>query len=93
MSSQNYIEPSTQTVTNIITSFIVTVTNVQLFTSAILSVDLLNDEPKLINTVSLVLAGEDYNNWANNDDYIINYVATQLGFVLIPNNSSSVIHK
>jgi hypothetical protein len=82
--SQNFIQPATQTETTIITSFIVTVTNVQLFTSANLTVQLCNAEPRLVTTVYLVLAGDDYNNWANNDEYIISYVATTLGFVLAP---------
>ena len=84
MSSQNFIQPSTQTVTNLITSFVVNVSNIELFTSASLMVDLYNAEPRLINKVSLSLAGEDYENWANNDQYIIDYVATKLGFVMAP---------
>lgn len=85
MASQVYIQPSTQVVTNIITSFVVTVTNIQLFKSANLIVDLYNADPRLINTVNLALAGDDYTNWANNDEYIINYVATKLGFVVVSN--------
>jgi hypothetical protein len=84
MSSQNFIEPSAQTVTNLITSFVVNVTDIQLFTSATLIVDLYNSDPRLINKVNLSLAGEDYQNWANNDQYIIDYVATKLGFVMAP---------
>lgn len=86
MASPVFIQPSTQVVTNIITSFIVTVTNIQLFTSANLVVDLYNADPKLVNTVNLILAGDDYTNWANNDQYIINYVATKLGFVIVVQN-------
>lgn len=77
-----FIEPSTQTITNTITSFVVTVTSVVLFMSASLSVDLYNSDPALIKTVYLTLSGEDYNNWSNDDDYINQYVATQLGFVI-----------
>ena len=84
MSSQIFIEPSTQTVTNIITSFTANVTNIQLFVSANISVNLFNAEPRLINTVDLPLVGEDYENWANDDQYIIDYVATKLGFVIAP---------
>ena len=84
MSSQNFIEPSAQTVTNLITSFVVNVTDIQLFSSATLIVDLYNAEPRLINKTSLPLVGVDYGNWANNDQYIIDYVATKLGFVIAP---------
>lgn len=80
--SQTYIEPSTQIVTNIITSFTVTVTDVVLFTSANLLVNLYNADPLLVKTVYMTLSGESYNNWANDDSYIIQYVATQLGFVI-----------
>ena len=86
MSSQIFIEPFTQVVTNIITSFIVDITNIQLFTSANISVSLYNADPNLINIVNLPLVGADYDNWANNDQYIIDYVATKLGFVLAPNH-------
>ena len=86
MSSQIFIEPFTQVVTNIITSFIVDITNIQLFTSANISVSLYNADPNLINIVNLPLVGSDYDNWANNDQYIIDYVATKLGFVLAPNH-------
>lgn len=85
MSTLIFIEPSTQTVTNIITSFIATVTNIQLFTSANISVNLYNADPQLIKTVDLPLVGTDYDNWANNDQYIIDYVTTKLGFVVAPN--------
>jgi hypothetical protein len=84
MSSQIYIEPSTQTVTNIITSFIASVTNIQLFISANISVNLYTADPQLIKTVDLPLVGADYENWANDDQYIINYVAEKLGFVIAP---------
>jgi len=84
MSNLISIEPSTQTVTNIITSFTVNVTNIQLFVSANISVNLFNADPRLINTVDWPLVGEDYENWANDDQYIIDYVATKLGFVIAP---------
>jgi hypothetical protein len=84
MSTTIFIEPSTQTVTNVITSFNVNVTNVQLFVSANISVNLYSADPRLINTVDLPLVGEDYENWANDDQYIIDYVAEKLGFVIAP---------
>jgi hypothetical protein len=85
MSTSIFIEPSTQTVTNIITSFIASVTNIELFTSANISVSLYNSEPRLIKIVDLPLVGADYENWANNDQYIIDYVVAKLGFVIDPN--------
>ena len=85
MATTIFIEPSTQTVTNIITSFIASVTNIQLFTSANISVNLYNADPQLIKTVDLPLVGADYENWANNDQYIIDYVVAKLGFVIDPN--------
>jgi hypothetical protein len=84
MSTPIFIEPSTQTVTNVITSFNVNVTNVQLFVSANISVNLYTADPRLIQTVDLPLVGEDYENWANDDQYIIDYVAEKLGFVIAP---------
>ncbi len=80
--SQTFIEPSTQIITNIITSFTVTVTDVVLFSSANLLVNLYNADPLLVKTEYMTLTGQAYNDWANDDDYIIQYVATQLGFVI-----------
>ncbi len=80
--SQTYIEPSEQTVTNIITSFSVSVTGVTLFVSANITVNLYNADPLLVKTEYFTLTGDDYNNWANDDDYIIQYVANKYGFVI-----------
>ena len=79
---QTFIEPSTQIITNIITSFTVSVTDVVLFSSANLIVNLYNADPLLVKTEYMTLSGEAYTDWANDDDYIIQYVATQLGFVI-----------
>jgi hypothetical protein len=82
--SQTFIQPSTETIVNVINSFRVYVNNVVLFTSAMLTVELYNADPALIRTEYMTIAGEDYQNWANNDDYIIQFVASKYGFVILP---------
>lgn len=91
MATSIFIEPSTQTVTNIITSFTANVTNIQLFVSANISVNLYNADPQMVKTVDLPLVGPDYDNWANDDQYIIDYVVDKLGFVIAPNPPPPIV--
>jgi len=72
-----------QVVTNTITKFNVVVREVILNTRATLVVTCYDSNNKLIETKTIVLSGADYDNWGANDDYIINYVARQLGFTIL----------
>jgi len=86
--SQTYIQPSTETIVNVISSFRVYVSNVTLFTSAMLTVELYSADPALIRTEYMTIAGQDYQDWANDDEYIIQYVASKYGFVILPNSNA-----
>lgn len=37
----------------------------------------------LVDIKMIQIKGEDYTNWSNNDEYIINYVAEKMGFVIV----------
>jgi len=37
-------------------------------------------EDKVVEAVNVIIQGEDYARWSTNDDYIINYIANELGF-------------
>jgi hypothetical protein len=76
--------------TNTATSFKVEITRLNLFISVELRVILLDANNNLIRVSYLTLSGDDYNNWANNDEYIITYVAKYFGFTLKPNTSTVV---
>ena len=51
-------------------------------TSATFRVCLYDAQDKIIDFQDIIIQGQDYLNWNNNDDYIINYIANKLGFVI-----------
>ena len=73
--------------TNTATSFKVEITRLNLFVSADIRISLFSENNNIIRCDYLTLSGDNYNNWANNDDYIITYVANYYGFTLKPNAS------
>ena len=78
------IIPVTQTTTVEAAKFNVEVLKIVLFLSATLCVDVYDHGFVKLNTYIMELKGEDYTRWANNDEYIYEYVAQQLGFTLAP---------
>lgn len=52
-------------------------------TSASFRVYLYDIDDKIIDTSYVLLEGEDYLNWNNDDNYVIQYVANKLGFIII----------
>ena len=56
----------------------ITVVNVDLFTSARIIVRCFSDSGSMVQTYEYMLIGDDYANWGSDDEYIINYVKTQL---------------
>jgi hypothetical protein len=41
---------------------------------------------EFIESKIVTMAGEEYANWGNNDEYLINYMNTQLGLTPLPSN-------
>lgn len=80
--SQN-IEPSTQTTSVTIVSFKVELTNLIFSTSARFRVETYDVNNYLVSVVQVVMEGEDYTMWSNDDEYVYQFVATQLGFILV----------
>jgi len=78
------IQPFDEIVKKTITSFKVNIFNVQMFISANLGITFFDINNNLVKAENITISGADYTNWGNNDDYIINYVATHYGFVIIP---------
>jgi hypothetical protein len=78
------IEPKTVTTTQTITSFQVRCSSLTLFETAKFSVLCFDDNNTLVSSDNIVLSQEEYLAWQNDDDYILQLVATKLGFVLVP---------
>jgi len=76
------IEPFDKVTTKVIDSFNVDSVDISLFNSAKIRVSLLN-QTNVIDVSIVMLEGDDYTNWGNDDYYIINYVANKLGFTII----------
>ena len=71
-----------------ITSFTVNVNNIVLFTSASIMVGLWdNKNTSPVSVKYIEISGQEYLQWNNNDEYIVNLVAEKMGFTLL--NSSS----
>ena len=66
-----------------ITSFRVDGLLMNLFVGVNISVSTFDNDKKLIDTRVVYLTGEDYSNWNNDDQYIINKVAEKLGFIMV----------
>ena len=73
------INPDIVTTTRTATSFTVTCRSLTLFQTASFLVSLLDASGKNISNQIVTLTTEQYNQWMNDDDYIINLVAGILG--------------
>ena len=68
--------------TNTINNINISVQNLVLFTSVSLAVRLYTNKI-LIDNRFLTLTGDDYNNWMNDDNYIVTYVLQALGLTKV----------
>jgi len=62
----------------IINKVFIRVMNLELYKSVTVHARLM-DNNEMVKSEMFVIEGEDYTNWGNNDDYIVNYVLTKLG--------------
>jgi len=70
-----------------ITSISINVNNIKPNSSANIKVIFYTDKQTSGGLTNLVLSGTDYNDWGNDDDYIKNYVASQLNIVILDSPS------
>jgi len=77
-------------IVSVATAFKVEIARVELFTSVILRVGLLDSNQVEIKSEFLTLSGSDYAEWSNHDGYIVEYVAKHYGFTSIPEVKESV---
>ena len=80
------------TVIPTIYSFNYNVNNFQLNSSITFNVILLDQNATPLQVSQVTLAGDDYQNWGNNDQYVITYICNSLGLTQFnpPSTSSSV---
>jgi len=83
MNTTTPIQPFTTTVTQTVTSFSVSCRTLVLFTSATFNVDSFDINKNLVNRQLVPITPEQYQEWNNNDDYIINLMATILGYTIV----------
>ena len=76
------IVPYTKITTKIVTSFSVSCRSLDLFNNATFSVDSFDENKILIDRQVVPITNEQYLAWNNNDDYIIDLMASILGYTL-----------
>ena len=62
---------------SIINNIQINILKIELFKSMTLSVNLLSNN-KLIDSKLMTITGDEYTNWGNDDNYIINLIMTKL---------------
>jgi hypothetical protein len=76
------IQPFDKTITKTVVSFTLNITSMIFNTSATFRVYLYDANNKIVETTNVIVEGEEYLNWNNDDNYIIQLVAIKLGFVI-----------
>jgi hypothetical protein len=76
------IVPFDKTTITTITSFTIDITDIVLFTSVRMRINLFDESGRRVDCTFLTMEGEDYVGWGNDDQYIINFACRQMGFVL-----------
>ena len=82
MSTTN-IQPFNIVSTTTITGFGIDGIDLQVFVSAKIRVNLFNSSGTRVDIRYVMLEGDDYANWGNNDQYIITFVSNALGMIVV----------
>ena len=64
--------------------------NLELFVKAEFDVRLYKTDKSFYKRFNFALEGDDYNNWGNSDEYIINKICEVYGFVIVPEPATPV---
>jgi hypothetical protein len=67
-------------ITKTINKVIITLTSLEFGSNAIFQADSYEDNGALYSRSNVIMDGDDYNNWLNDDQYAINFVLTKLGY-------------
>ena len=69
--------------TNTVSGIKINIIRMEIFTSATLMVEILNQTGNIIRNEIIELNGDDYNNWSNDDNYLYDFVSNKLGYNII----------
>ena len=75
------VEPSVITEVKTITNLRVSIQELQLFCNVFVRAELLNRDGNVVDVRYVLIDGDDYKNWNNNDQYLIDKVAEKLGLI------------
>jgi len=84
------IQPYPIVTTNIVTSFTVSCRSLTLFTDATFTVDSFDQNNNLISRQVIPITNQQYLEWNNNDEYIIQLIANILGYVIESSSGATV---
>ena len=70
--------PYTIVMTNIASSFKIEMINLVLFESATFRIMFYDDSNELLEIKIIAIEGENYLNWKNDDQFVVDYIKTQL---------------
>ena len=68
------------------------VKSIELFNRVIVGVEYCDSIGILFDGPTVVISGEDYAKWANDDTFIVNYVYEQIGIVIVPEPAPAEEH-
>jgi len=77
------IQPIDKTTTQTIVRFSLDIIELLLNQSATFRVSLYNANDKVVDTKFVTLDGMNYTNWGNHDEYVVQFIAIELGFTLV----------
>lgn len=77
------IVPFDKVTSQVIVRFTMQIYNLVLNTSATFRVSMYNIHGNVIDNTSVIIEGDAYKAWNNDDNYVVQYVADQLGFTLV----------
>jgi hypothetical protein len=87
--SPTSIQPFIITTTQTVTSFTVSCRSLNLFVNATFTVDSFDVNNNLVSRQVIPITNQQYLEWNNNDEYIVNLMATILGYTLTNPTPSS----
>ncbi len=76
------IQPYAMVTTKTIKSFSIRVVSLELFTSVTVVVSLFEESGAIVENRTIRVEGDEYLAWNNDDAYLVNLVASKLGFTL-----------
>jgi hypothetical protein len=76
------IQPYNIITTKTVTSFVIDRIELTLFKKALITIVIYDSAKIPVDVRSIELAGSDYEQWNNDDNYVVQYVCNQLGFLL-----------